>query len=86
MVGVFVVLLLAIPVANIHAATLSSASLAVSDPRPSALSSNYTFTGSSVTTGAPGTIKCIKEVYTDISKATRITGCRNPIHLAACVS
>lgn len=59
--------MLAIPVANIHAATLSSASLAVSDPRPSALSSNYTFTGSSVTTGAPGTIKCIKEVYTDIA-------------------
>ena len=65
--GVFVVLLLAIPAANIHAATLSTTSLSVSDPRPSALSSNYTFTGSSVTTGAPGTIKCIKEVYTDIS-------------------
>lgn len=67
LVGAFVVLLLAIPAANIHAATLSSASLSVSDPRPSALSSNYTFTGSSVTTGAPGTIKCIKEVYTDVS-------------------
>jgi hypothetical protein len=38
--------------------------MAVSDPRPSG-SSNYTFTGSSVTTGAPGTIKCIKEVFTD---------------------
>ena len=67
LVGVFVVLLLGVPAANVHAATLSSTSLSVSDPRPSTLSSNYTFTGSSVTTGAPGTIKCIKEVYTDIS-------------------
>jgi hypothetical protein len=53
---------MAYPVLNAHAATLSSVSLSVSDPRPSNLSTNYTFTGSSVTLS---TIKCIKEVYTD---------------------
>jgi hypothetical protein len=59
---VFVIGLIAYPVLNAHAATLSSVSLSVSDPRPSNLSTNYTFTGSSVTLS---TIKCIKEVYTD---------------------
>jgi hypothetical protein len=61
---IFVLALAVYPVLKVHAATLSSASLAVSDPRPSNLSTNYTFTGSSVTL-AP--IKCIKEVYVDPS-------------------
>jgi hypothetical protein len=72
LLGVFVVLILAYPSLNIHAATLSSASVGISDPRPSALSSNYTFTGSSVTTGAPGTIKCIKEQFTDTATGSSV--------------
>ena len=42
------------------AGTLSSASVALSDPRPSATSVNYTFTGSSVTST---NIQCIKAVF-----------------------
>ncbi|MDB5179206.1 MAG: hypothetical protein JWN01_1149 [Patescibacteria group bacterium] len=42
------------------AATLSSASTALSDPRPSATSVNYTFTGSSVTSS---NIKCVKAIF-----------------------
>jgi hypothetical protein len=45
--------------------------MAVSDPRPSG-TSNYTFTGSSVTTGAPGTIKCIKEYFSDTATGTNV--------------
>ena len=52
------------PVLRAHAATLSQASLAVSDPRPSNLSTTYTFTGSSVSLA---NIQCIKEVFTDPS-------------------
>jgi hypothetical protein len=59
---IFVLALVAYPVLNAHAATLSSVSLSVSDPRPSNLSTNYTFTGSSVTLS---TIKCVKEVFVD---------------------
>jgi hypothetical protein len=65
--GIFAFVLLLLPNLAIHAATLSSASLTIADPRPSTLSTNYTFTGSNVTTGAPGTIKCIKEMFTDTS-------------------
>ena len=61
----FVVGILFIPSFNLHAANLSSSSVALSDPRPSAGASNYTFTGSGVTTGAPGTIKCIKMLFAD---------------------
>lgn len=57
---------------KLQAATLSTASVALSDPRPSALSSNYTFTGSNVTTGAPGTIRCIKEVFADTSTGSTV--------------
>ena len=64
---IFVLTIMFLPNLGIHAATLSSASLAVADPRPSTLSTNYTFTGSNVTTGAPGTIKCVKEMFTDTS-------------------
>jgi hypothetical protein len=67
LVGAFIVGILFLPNLGIHAATLSSARLTVGDPRPNALSSNYTFTASGVTTGAPGTIKCIKEMFTDTS-------------------
>jgi hypothetical protein len=72
LVGVFVAIILAVPALNTHAATLSSASLSISDPRPSTLSANYTFTGSSVTTGAPGTIKCIKMLYSDTATGTTV--------------
>ena len=54
-----------------HAANLTAASVAVSDPRPSG-TSNYTFTGSGVTTGAPGTIKCIKLLYADTATGSTV--------------
>jgi hypothetical protein len=72
LVGVFVALVLAVPALNIHAANLSSASLSLSDPRPNTLSANYTFTASSVTTGAPGTIKCIKMLYSDTATGSTV--------------
>jgi hypothetical protein len=62
-------ILLIAPFTGVHAATLSASSLSVSDSRPS-FNANYTFNGSGVTTGAPGTIKCIKEVYADTSTGT----------------
>ncbi len=68
--GVFAVSILFLPNLGIHAATLTTAQLAIADPRPSALSTNYTFTGSNVTTGAPGTIKCIKELFSDTATGT----------------
>lgn len=49
------------------AATLTSASVGLSDPRPSATSVNYTFTGSSVTSA---TIQCIKVVISTGSAVT----------------
>jgi hypothetical protein len=50
-----------LPAGSIVAAgTLTSTKVALSDPRPSTASVNYTFTGSSVTTS---TIKCIKLVF-----------------------
>jgi hypothetical protein len=70
--GAFALVLFLVPNLGIHAATLTSSSLAVADPRPSALSTNYTFTTSGVTTGAPGTIKCIKESYTDTSVGSTV--------------
>jgi hypothetical protein len=57
------------------AATLSSASVALSDPRPSAASVNYTFTGSSVTSGL---IKCVKVVW-----STTATGTQAPTGFSA---
>ncbi len=70
--GLFVALIVLIPAANIKAATLSSASLLVGDPRPSNLSTPYTFTGSSVTTGAPGTIRCIRLVWSDTPSGSTV--------------
>jgi hypothetical protein len=64
LVGIFVVGILFIPNLKLNAATLSTASMSVSDPRPNG-TANYTFTGSSVTTGGPGLIRCIKQVYAD---------------------
>ncbi|HSX02379.1 MAG TPA: hypothetical protein VLI05_03635 [Candidatus Saccharimonadia bacterium] len=52
------------------AATLSSASVALSDPRPSQTSVNYTFTGSSVTSSL---VKCVKVMW-----ATTATGTQAP--------
>ncbi len=43
-----------------NAATLSSAKVALSDPRPSTTAVSYTFTGSSVTSAS---IKCVKLVF-----------------------
>jgi hypothetical protein len=43
----------------------------LSDSRPS-FASNYTFTGSSVTLGAPGTIKCIKELFSDTAAGSTV--------------
>jgi len=72
LVGAFIVGILFLPNLGVHAATLSSASLAVADPRPNTLSTNYTFTGSNVTTGAPGTIRCIKEVFADTATGSTV--------------
>lgn len=58
--------MLAAPKTN--AATLSSAQLAVSDPRPAA-TSGYTFTGSSATLSP---IKCIKLVYADTASGSNV--------------
>lgn len=70
--GVFIVAVALIPLTTLRAASLSSASVALSDPRPSNLSTAYTFTASSVTTGAPGTIKCIKMIYADTPSGTNV--------------
>jgi len=51
-----------------NAATLSSASVAQSDPRPSQASVSYTITGSSVTSTA---IKCVKVVWSTTSTGTQ---------------
>jgi hypothetical protein len=64
--GIFVVLLLGSQVANIHAATLSSASMALSDPRPNT-TSDYNFQGSSVSLTL---IRCIKIQMTDTATGT----------------
>jgi hypothetical protein len=58
-----VVAALSLPALNTHAATLASASLSISDPRPSALNTTQTFTGT--IPASPTAIKCIKLQYTD---------------------
>jgi len=60
-----------------NAATLSSAKVALSDPRPSTTAVNYTFTGSTVTTSL---IKCIKLVF-----ATTATGSTVPTNFDSSV-
>ena len=66
LVALFVVIILLAPFVSLHAATLSAASVGLSDPRPGA-TANYTFTGSSVTLTP---IKCIKLVYADTASGT----------------
>jgi hypothetical protein len=70
--GLLIAGLSLVPNLTVHAATLSNASLALADPRPSALGVNYTFTGSNVTTGAPGTIRCIRMIYADTPTGTNV--------------
>lgn len=67
--AIFVVGGLFVPWLSAQAATLSSASVALSDPRPNTPSVNYTFTASSVSTGGPGLIRCIKLVFADAPSA-----------------
>ncbi|HEY2004214.1 MAG TPA: hypothetical protein VGH44_03800 [Candidatus Saccharimonadia bacterium] len=68
-----------------NAATLSSASLSLSDSRPLSGSVgtgvNYAFHTSGVTTGAPGHIECIKETF-----ATTATGSTVPTGMDTTVS
>jgi hypothetical protein len=61
LVGVFVAFVLGVQAVNTHAATLTSSSVSLSDPRPNG-TSNYDFNGSSVSLSA---IKCIKLQFTD---------------------
>ncbi len=58
--GIFVVLVATMPFVNVHAASLSSVSVALSDPRPSQTGVNYTITASGVTSSAT---KCVKLVW-----------------------
>lgn len=70
-VAVGVLLVVVIPNVNVQAATLSSASVSIADPRPNA-SSNYSFTGSNVTTGGPGLIRCIKMIFADSATGSTV--------------
>ncbi len=60
LVGILALAATVIPNLKASAATLSTASVALSDPRP-AFTSSYTFTGSSITTGTA--IQCIEMVF-----------------------
>jgi hypothetical protein len=63
----FVVASLVVNSGAVWAATLTSASVSLSDPRPSATSVNYDFQGSSVTTSA---IRCIKVIFATTAQGT----------------
>lgn len=52
-----------------NAATLSSARVALSDPRPSTTAVNYTFTGSTVTLAS---VRCIKFVFATTATGTTV--------------
>ncbi len=68
----FVVTVIAATSAPIHAATLSTASVAMSDPRPNSTAVNYTVTASSVSSIA---LRCIEETYvTTPGGATAVPG------------
>ena len=67
--GLFVLVIAFIPFANLRAATLSSASVGISDPRPSNLSTGYTFTGSSVSLTA---IRCIRWTFADTPSGSTV--------------
>ena len=62
LVGGLAVGWLALQIQQASAASLTSSSLALADPRPSATNVTYTFTGSNVTLSL---VKCIKIVYSD---------------------
>jgi hypothetical protein len=68
LVGVFVALVLGAQAINVHAATLSLASVALSDPRPNG-TANYDFNGSSVSLSL---IKCIKLQFSDTATGTNV--------------
>ena len=44
--------------------------MSLSDPRPNPATSTYNFTASSITTGGPGAIQCIEEVFSSTSNVT----------------
>ncbi len=69
LVAVFVLLAAIVPTTQVQAATLSSASLALGDPRPSTLSVGYTFTG---TVPASAAIRCIKLVFADTATGATV--------------
>lgn len=66
----FVIASVVINSGSVWAATLSSASVSLSDPRPSATATEYNFQGSSVSLSA---IRCIKVIF-----ATTATGTTKP--------
>ena len=71
LVGVLAVSVLFVSNIGAHASNLTAASVSLSDPRPS-VAANYSFAGSGVTTGAPGTIKCIKMIYADSASGSTV--------------
>lgn len=66
---IFIFLMTLVPKDLIQAATLSTSSLSLSDPRPSAINISYTFLTGGVTL-AP--IKCIKQVYSDTASGSTV--------------
>jgi hypothetical protein len=68
LVGIFVAAALVYPTLNVKAATLSTASVAISDPRPNATAS-YTFTGSNVTTSI---IRCLRFEWRDTATGSTV--------------
>lgn len=71
-VAAVVMTLSLLPLQSVGAASLTTASMALSDSRPSQTSVQYTFTGSNVTLSS---VKCIKMVFaTTVSGSTLPTG------------
>jgi hypothetical protein len=67
-VGIFVALVVLYPSLSAHAATYSTESVSVSDPRPN-VTSSYTFTASNVTTSL---IRCLKFQWTDTATGSTV--------------
>lgn len=72
LVAVLLFVLAFVPWGNLRAATLSSASLAISDPRPGTGNVSYTFTASGVTTAGAGLIRCIKLIFADTPSGSTV--------------
>jgi hypothetical protein len=68
LVGIFVAFIFSLGAVNTHAATLTSASASLSDPRPNG-TANYTFTGSSVQLAH---IRCVKLLFSDTATGTTV--------------